>query len=303
MSIYYYDDSLLYKFKEVFKNTVKAPTDRAFQRASQLPFNKGNVSFPLISIDRENYNIQMSNFDFGSRHRGRQSRLKSKGKKTVMQKRIPMRIDYQIDMWGKSQRAVDTLVEEVLFWITDEPNVEVIAPIVDVEQTPEDLTSDIYYLDDEFVESVDFDDTDYSFSAEFEDYIVFSYHKYLNIIIHEDKIAYRDEVPGCIGVDQDEWDDAIEYVENNMIDDLDSYEEVDWGELVDLFEGEKIPTYQHTIVIDQDLQDNSDIVSFEELGRIYRITFPFYLDHVNLVQHHEEYTVLEVPIQFKQLNS
>jgi len=295
LSVYHYDDGLLYKFKSAFKNTVLSPTDRAFQRCAEIPPKKGEVTFPLLSIYRENYTLQMAQFDMHSRMRGRKVKYENYAREVTMEKMIPLRIDYQLDLWSKNQRNVDKLLEEILFWVTNDPAVEVIAPIVKSEDTPDHLTSYIYYLTDKIAEEdVDYLEDNIEYEEQFEDYSVYSYYKFLNIITINDKIAYRWDVPDCIGVEEDEWVDSVEFVRDNMIDDLGNYNEIDWEDAVGVFNTEKIPTYRKTIVIDQDLQDNSDIMSFEDLGRIYRLTFPFYIDNARLIQHKDVKTVLDV---------
>ena len=286
MSVYYYDDSLLYKFKNVFSNTVLSPTDRAFERASMLPHNNGNVSFPLISIDRENYSINMSFFNEFAKRRGERARYLNEGKSLQMERSIPLRIDYQIDLWAKDRRTLDKLMEEILFWITDTPQVEVISPIVKLIETPEKLSTGVYLyeLDDE----------------EGHDKKYYSYHKHLNVVTHKDNYAIRPEPPNCLKVSQSEWDDAIDYIKEEEID-LSGYNEITWEDMVEIIETLEIPTHKYTLVIDQDLQDNSDIMSFDDLGRIYRMTFPFYIENARLTQHDEVPTVLEIETEISLL--
>lgn len=295
MSVFYYDDALLYKFREVFSNTVLSPTDRAFQRSSELPPNKGEVNFPLISIYRENYTIQMQDFNWHGRHRGQMVKYDNYARKVKMEKNIPLRIDYQIDIWGKEQRKTDKLLEEILFWITDFPNVEIIAPVMEIHPTPDDLSSDIYYLHDQLPsEDTQYLEDESEYEGQFKDYSAYSYYKYLNVITIEDEIAYRDDVPECIGVEEEEWQNCIDYIKEEIIDTNNYQEVVDWEELSEELGHEKVPLYRFTIVIDQDLQDNSDILSFEEIGRIYRLTFPFYVTKARLMQTEKLYTVLTV---------
>lgn len=294
MSVYYYDDALLYKFKEVFENTVFSPTDRAFQRAAEVPPKRGEISFPLISIYRESYAIQMQNFNWHARHRGQMVQYDNYARQVKMEKMIPVRINYQVDIWGKEQRKTDKLLEEILFWITDFPNVEIIAPIMEIHSTPEDLSADIYYLHDQLPdENTEYITNDTEYEEQFRDYSVYSYYKFLNVIIIEDKIAYRTDLPDCIKVSEEEWQDCIDYIKEEIID-TNLYQEVSWEELVEDLGHDKVPLYQTTIVIDQDLQDNSDILSFEEIGRVYRLTFPFYITKARLMQQQKVFTVLDI---------
>ena len=54
--------------------------------------------------------------------------------------------------------------------------------------------------------------------------------------------------------------------------------------------------FQFSLIFDQDVENNSDVMSFEQLGRIYRMTIPMRLDNAVLISMGSLKTVFENPV-------
>lgn len=185
MSVTLYDDALLEKFREIFDNVVFSPPDRAFKRKSEI--NQGKVEFPLISLYRENYTISFENFNFRQLRRGQEIQYMNDDKSIVqMVESLPLRIDYQLDVWAEDRKLVDKMVCELLFFMLTHRTVNITVPGTDKEFT-------------------------FDFQLE-------------------------------------------------------------------------------------DISDNSDIMSFEERGRVYRVTIPFYFDNAHIFMLDNLDTVLDIDI-------
>lgn len=188
MSVLEYDKALKSKIQNVFDNVVLAEPDMAFKRSAELPENEGKVKLPLLSLYRENYTILLESVNQRAFRRGKKVAYPNEDSddySTVqMMESLPVRIDYQLDLWADRRDTVDNLAAEVLFWLLGNPKIEI--PVPETDRTME-------------------------FSFWFED-----------------------------------------------------------------------------------MQDNSDIMSFEEKGRLYRITIPLYFDEARILRTDEIKTALDV---------
>ena len=122
-SLKIYDKGMLNKFRSVFDNCIIAESDGAFSTAEE---QLGEVKLPLISIYRDDFNIHPARFNLSQRRRG--SSIVSKAEdnseyKTIQD--IPMELSYQIDIWTRRKEDIDKLVPEVIFWLVENPNIEV----------------------------------------------------------------------------------------------------------------------------------------------------------------------------------
>lgn len=134
MSVTLYDNALLDKFTNpetgVFENTVLSPPDEAFMRCAELPANGGQVKLPLISIYREGYTINLENWNYRRFRIGQKQSYPDPNTKTevTMVRTLPIKIEYQIDVWATSKTQVDAIVRELVFWLLDSPYVKIEVP-------------------------------------------------------------------------------------------------------------------------------------------------------------------------------
>jgi len=136
MSIYLYDESIMYMFRDVFDNCVFAPTDEAFRKSAQRRSDEddeptGEVKLPLISIWRENVSAtpdqNWRQLRSGIRYGHEYDEVEETDDKEnyIFLHALKMRIDYQIDIWATSRRLTDDLFTELVFWLMQSPKVQI----------------------------------------------------------------------------------------------------------------------------------------------------------------------------------
>jgi len=131
MSVNLYDEAVLNKFKGIFYNTVYAQTDMAFQASAELDKNQGKMRLPLFSIYCMNYTISLDWLNWGRTRVGRRSRFTDTENYTEMEREqtVPMRLEYQLDVWASTRSDLNDIVRELLFWIVQNPTFVVENPL------------------------------------------------------------------------------------------------------------------------------------------------------------------------------
>lgn len=120
MSIELYDNAVLNKFQEVYPNTVYAPTDRALEYASEVSETK-QPKFPLISLYRQPFSIMIENVHMKEYKQGRKSRQTEEKDVVEYLRTLPVEIPWQIDLWCETDKQMSQLIQELVFWLLDEP--------------------------------------------------------------------------------------------------------------------------------------------------------------------------------------
>lgn len=127
MSVGLYDKAIVNHFRDILddERIHILPVEHAIRFTAQL--TKDDVKFPLISTTRLNYSIRSSDINFyGLRQGGYQNR-NSDGTSTFEQI-IPIRINYQMDIFTVDKRTGDELVRELVFHILLNPTLQVEVP-------------------------------------------------------------------------------------------------------------------------------------------------------------------------------
>jgi len=126
MSLIYYDTALKEKFSGVFKNTFYATTDEAFKACARI--NGGKVLLPLISIFRPmGFNINNTRYNEHEFRKGYSIQVTSEEDKPLehrVMRALPVRLQYQIDIWAISRAQCDKLTEEIIMFLLYEPYIE-----------------------------------------------------------------------------------------------------------------------------------------------------------------------------------
>ncbi len=135
MSVIYYDTALKNKLKAVFGNTFFAPTDEAFRECAKV--NNGRVRLPLMSFYRPmGFTINYSRYNeraFRTGYFVKQVKDHPKGKVKVL-KELPIRLQYQIDIWAATKSDCDRLTEEMIMFLLYKPYIEFVNPKVDLQK-------------------------------------------------------------------------------------------------------------------------------------------------------------------------
>lgn len=131
MSLKPYDEAVKDYFKAIFPNTVYAPTDLAFKESAKQS-NTEKAKLPLISVFRtptlsigESPNVGSRGFRRGAPLGEDQANVKFNRVRL-----LPIRLEYQVDIWTDSVEDVAAMFSEVLFYVKDYPAFEVELPNV-----------------------------------------------------------------------------------------------------------------------------------------------------------------------------
>ena len=127
MSVYRYDEAIIKHFRDILDdNRISIlPVEHAIRFTAQL--QKDDVRFPLISTTRLSYSIRQSDVNFTGLRRGGYQNRNSDGTNTFAQI-IPIRIEYQMDIFTVDKRTGDELVRELVFHIMQNPTLQVEVP-------------------------------------------------------------------------------------------------------------------------------------------------------------------------------
>lgn len=127
MSVGLYDKAIINHFREILddERIHILPVEHAIRFTAQL--QKDDVRFPLISTTRLNYSIRTTDVNFHALRQGGYQNRNSNGTNTFAQI-IPIRINYQMDIFTVDKTTGDELVRELVFHIMQNPTLVVDVP-------------------------------------------------------------------------------------------------------------------------------------------------------------------------------
>lgn len=125
--LHLYDDAIVEKFRQLFndKRITVQPPENAIRYIAQL--EDDNVNFPIISINRTNWSIRSNDLSFAQARTGVLNRINQDSTISVM-KIIPIRLEYQLDVYTVDRISNDEIYRELLFYILNNPTLEVDIP-------------------------------------------------------------------------------------------------------------------------------------------------------------------------------
>ena len=123
MSIKSYDDSIINQFRKVFNsNTVYIlPVENAIRFSAQL--KRDDVTFPMISTTRLGYSIVSNNVNHNAKMIGSFAKRDGKNNNLFAQS-IPIRIEYQLDVFSVDRQTCDDIVRELIFYFYQHPTLQ-----------------------------------------------------------------------------------------------------------------------------------------------------------------------------------
>lgn len=279
-----YDKALKWKIQDVFNNVIISEPDLAFKRGAEREGEGGNVKLPLISIFREDNTIEDYNFNWRRLRRGeRQQYLGSEEQVLQAVKAIPIRLDYQIDVFTEKERVADRIIEELLFFISADLTIT-----VEPAETRLILINDKLYVNEFRIDrnrySVEVIDNSGEASID------------MSVGLEDNnlKINLGTDSSGSLDSSKNQISAIIEEINNikgfrafskpHDDDYLDSgYEQTDITGMEKDFG-----------IFIEDIVDNSELMGFEERGRYYRKTIMVYIDNARLYMSELTGEVLEV---------
>ena len=120
-----YDESFKKKIEEVFPNTIMAPPEIAMRRAQK----RGHVELPLISMYRLSNDVDTSETTHPRVFHGAYSFLHKEDESVAQKiKDIGMNIEYQVDIYAQLRAHADGIFRELVFYLLNNPNLEVLIP-------------------------------------------------------------------------------------------------------------------------------------------------------------------------------
>ena len=122
-----YDDAVVEKFKELF-GTDKMfiiPPERAKDTIAQI--EKDDVKFPLVSLDRKGFTVRDNAINWSASRMGLAVSITDDGKANIMHV-IPIKINYQLDVYTADRVSCDEILRELIFYFTLHPTLMVKIP-------------------------------------------------------------------------------------------------------------------------------------------------------------------------------
>ena len=120
MSVKCYDDAIVKRFRAVFgtNNVYVLPVENAIRFTAQL--KRDDVTFPLISTTRLGYSVVGDNVNYNAKMTGSFVRREDDNNNTFATS-IPIRIEYQMDVFTVDRESCDDIVRELIFFFLTRP--------------------------------------------------------------------------------------------------------------------------------------------------------------------------------------
>ena len=122
-----YDEAVIEKFKELFgkDNMFIIPPERSKDTVAIL--EKDDIQFPLVSLDRRGFSIRDNAVSWSASRMGIADSITSDGKANIMHV-IPIKINYQLDIYTVDRVSCDEILRELIFYFTLHPTLHVKIP-------------------------------------------------------------------------------------------------------------------------------------------------------------------------------
>lgn len=265
-----YDRAIKNKIQNVFNNIVISEPDLAFKRAAERDGEEGKVKFPLLSLYREDESLSQENFNWKRLRKGENEQYLGDKEAIQALKVLPIRLDYQLDVYAEKKIVADKLLEELLFYLSEDFSVKVVPPETKLVLIDNKFYINNYVIGDDVysVEIINSGEADKELSVNLENYKLS-----INLAINS----------------EGELDDEKNTV-RNIVDEINKYDEFNSfikSDEEDVIDGDLSETEIKGVenkfdYVIEDISDNSELMGFEERGRYYRKTILFYLDNVRL---------------------
>ena len=120
MSVKAYDDAIINKFRSIFNtNSIYIlPVENAIRFSAQL--SKDNVKFPMISTTRLGYSVRNDYINLPAKTVG-SFVTRDGNNNNIFAQTIPIRIEYQMDVFTVDRQSCDEIVRELIFFFAQHP--------------------------------------------------------------------------------------------------------------------------------------------------------------------------------------
>lgn len=119
-----YDKAIIDRFREVFHDDTISilPVENAIRFSGQL--RRDNLRFPMVSTTRLGYSIVTENVNFNAKTIG-SFKTRDGENNNVFVQTIPIRIEYQLDVFTVDRKSCDAIVRELIFFFYQHPTLQV----------------------------------------------------------------------------------------------------------------------------------------------------------------------------------
>lgn len=122
-----YDDAIISKFRSLFTDTTLSilPPENAIRFLAQL--RRDDVKLPLVSLNRLGYSIQLDQINQKARNVG-SFVTRDGANNNVFAQVIPIRIEYQLDVFSVDRVTCDAICSELIFYFIQNPTLSIHVP-------------------------------------------------------------------------------------------------------------------------------------------------------------------------------
>ena len=123
MSVKSYDEAIINRFRELFDTNIVyiLPVENAIRFEAQL--TKDNIKFPLISTNRLGYSVISSQVNQAAKMIG-SFKGRDDNNTNIYVQTLPIRIEYQLDVFTKDRASCDEITRELLFFFYQHPTLK-----------------------------------------------------------------------------------------------------------------------------------------------------------------------------------
>lgn len=121
--VYSYDEAIIENFRRIFSNgkIYIVPPEDAFNLIGTV--NTDNVKLPMISLLRSPGWSLLDSRPHNMKFEGKI--VKVEDDEVTLLRAIPIRINYQLDVWTESRLENDLIMRELIFYLSTNPTLQV----------------------------------------------------------------------------------------------------------------------------------------------------------------------------------
>ena len=122
-----YDDAIVKSFRKLFNDETISiiPPEYAIRFSAQL--RRDNAEMPIVSLNRLGFSIKLEEINQKARNIG-SFVTRDGANNNIFAQVIPIRIEYQLDVFTVDRATCDAICRELIFYIIQHPTLQVEIP-------------------------------------------------------------------------------------------------------------------------------------------------------------------------------
>lgn len=122
-----YDDAIVTSFRKLLRDQTISiiPPENAIRFAAQVRKDKANL--PIVSLNRLGFSIKLDEINQKARNIG-SFVTRNGNNENIFAQVIPIRIEYQIDVFTVDRVTCDAICRELIFYMIQHPTLQVTVP-------------------------------------------------------------------------------------------------------------------------------------------------------------------------------